>query len=152
MELDFRTRGAAWQGRLGASGTSRAVGRTHSSFGGRRSCSLDLSHWPGRLEWRGGRQHPPGSRGSGHGPLLGCLQVGADGSTLGPGLSAPPSLSPTPALAFPLHASLLFSQMLNGPQATGGNQPMARVVQLLEAFSRGRVPDPMLWPLHSPLY
>ena len=116
------------------------VGRTHTSFGGRRSCSLHPSHRPGRLEQRVGWQHPPGSRGSGRGPLLGCRRVGADGSTPGPGLSAPPSRPPLQlwlSRSMPLFCS---PKCQVGPKATGGNQPMARVVQLPEASSRGRAP------------
>lgn len=55
----------------------------------------------------------------GLGAVLCCAVArwGVDGSTLGPELSAPPSLFPTPALAFPLHASLLFSQGVSEPQS-----------------------------------
>lgn len=60
------------------------VGRTRSSLCGRRSCSLGLSHWLQRLERRGGRQRPPGSPGSGRGPLLCCRQVGGRRQHPGP--------------------------------------------------------------------
>ena len=43
-------------------------------------------------------QHPPGSRGSGCGPLLRCRRVGADGSTLG---SQHPLLVPHSGFGFP---------------------------------------------------
>ena len=91
------------------------VGRTHYSLRGRRSCSLDLSHQPQRLEQRGGRQHPPGSPGSGRCPRLGCRQVGGRRQHPGPWALSTPFSVPHPGSGFP--APRLSSVLSSGKGA-----------------------------------
>lgn len=117
------------------------VGRTHSSFGGRRSCSLHLSHRPGRLEQRGG-----GSilRGVVALAVVLCCAVAGWGQTAAPWALSTPFSSPTPALAFPLHASLLFSQMLSGPQSYRGKPTNGPGRPAAGSLFQRPCPDPML--------
>lgn len=129
-------RGRDWErlGRAGCGADTLLSMRTEELF---------LSHRPQRLEAGAGGSVLQGVLGPG---AVLCCAVARWGRRqhLGPWALSTPFSVPHPPLAFPLHASLLFSQVVSEPQSYRWKPTTDPVVQLPEAFSRGRVPIPTL--------